>query len=88
VTLRRPIEDCAFPPVIASLGFAPDDPGTDWNDLARSQGAAPSDSNGKQAMAIAGRGCDAEVIAAARDEVIKAKPEGEEHQDFRVTCSR
>jgi phage/plasmid primase-like uncharacterized protein len=68
--------------------FAPDDPGTDWNDLARSQGAAAFCQQWQTAMAIAGRRFDAKMIATAREEARQAKPEGGQGEELRVARSR
>ena len=54
--------------------FAPDDANTDWNDLARSQGAAALAQQWQTGVAVAGRRFEAGMIAAAREETRKAAP--------------
>jgi putative DNA primase/helicase len=68
--------------------FAPDDPGTDWNDLARSQGAAALSQQWQTGMAVGGRRFDARLIAAAREGATKAEPESEQARNFRMARSR
>lgn len=54
--------------------FAPDDANTDWNDLARSQGAAAFAQQWQTGVAVADRRFEARMIAAAREETRKAAP--------------
>jgi phage/plasmid primase-like uncharacterized protein len=54
--------------------FAADDVSTDWNDLARLQGAAGFAQQWQTGIAIAERRFEVKIIAAAREETRKAEP--------------
>jgi len=71
--------------------FAADDVSTDWNDLARLQGAAGFAQQWQTGIAIAERRFEVKMIAAAREEARKAEPDEtavEHGRNVRVARSR
>jgi phage/plasmid primase-like uncharacterized protein len=71
--------------------FAADDASTDWNDLARSHGAAGFAQQWQAGIAIAERCFEVKIIAAAREEARKAEPDEtavEHGRNVRVARSR
>ena len=71
--------------------FAPDDASTDWNDLARSQGALAFARQWQAGMAVAERCLEIKITAAAREEARQKAPTDtaiEYGQNLRVARSR
>ena len=71
--------------------FAPDDAGTDWNDLARSQGALIFARQWQAGMAVAERRFEAKIITTARKESGESRLTEtaiEDGQSYRIARSR